>query len=116
MIVVVNKYLLAKGFKGISLWPFVILKHQSLAKDSVFMNHERIHLSQQIEMLILPFYLWYSLEFLLRLVQFKNANLAYKNISFEREAYENESDLNYFRKRHLWNFTYYLVENKKSKV
>jgi hypothetical protein len=115
MIVVVNKFFLAKGFKGISLWPFVILKHQSLAKEPVFMNHERIHLSQQIEMLILPFYLWYSLEFLLRLVQFKNANLAYKNISFEREAYENESDLNYFRKRHLWNFTNYLFKNKKSK-
>jgi len=116
MIVVVNKYLLAKGFKGVSLWPFVILKHKALAKESVFMNHERIHLSQQIEMLILPFYLWYSLEFLLRLVQFKNVYLAYKNISFEREAYANESDLNYFRKRHLWNFTDYLVENKKSKV
>ncbi len=115
MIVVVNKYLLAKGFKGMSLWPFVILKHQSLAKEPVFMNHERIHLSQQIEMLILPFYLWYSLEFVLRLVQFKNVNLAYKNISFEREAYANESDLNYFRIRHFWNFIYYLVKNKKSK-
>ena len=115
MIVVVNKYLLAKGFKAISLWPFVILKHKGLAKDPVFMNHERIHLIQQIEMLILPFYLWYSLEFLLRLIQFKNAGMAYKNISFEREAYANESDLNYSRKRHLWNFTDYLVENKKSK-
>jgi len=80
------------------------------------MNHERIHLSQQIEMLILPFYLWYAIEFLLRLVQFKNGYLAYKNISFEREAYANESNLNYVRKRHLWNFTDYLVENKKSKV
>jgi len=116
MIIVVNKYLLVKGFKGVSLWPFVILKHKELAKEPVFMNHERIHLSQQIEMLILPFYLWYSLEFMLRWYQFKNPYLAYKNISFEREAYTNESDLNYFRKRHLWNFTVYLVRNKKSKV
>jgi len=115
MIVVVNKYLLAKDFHAMSLWPFVILKHKALAKDPVFMNHERIHLSQQIEMLILPFYLWYSLEFLLRLVQFKNPYLAYKNISFEREAYAKESDLNYFRKRHLWNFSEYLIENKISK-
>ena len=114
MIVVVNKYLLAKGFKGISLWPFVILKHKALAKNPVFMNHERIHLRQQIEMLILPFYLWYSLEFLLRLYQFRNGYLAYRNISFEREAYANEAHLNYIRKRHLWNFAHYLV--KKSKV
>jgi len=115
MIVVVNKYLLAKGFHAMSLWPFVILKHKVQAKDPVFMNHERIHLSQQIEMLILPFYLWYSLEFLLRWYQFKNPYLAYKNISFEREAYAKESDLNYFRKRHLWNFIEYLIENKISK-
>ena len=114
MIVLVNKFILAKGFKGISLWPFVILKHKALAEDPVFMNHERIHLSQQIELLILPFYLWYTLEFLLRWYQFKNGYLAYRNISFEREAYANESDLNYVRKRHLWNFTDYLV--KKSKV
>ena len=116
MIVVVNKYLLAKGFHAISLWPFVILKHKALAKAPVFMNHERIHLSQQIKMLLLSFYLWYSLEFLLRWYQFKNPYLAYKNISFEREAYANESDLNYVRKRRLWNFTEYLVKNKKSKV
>lgn len=114
MIVVVNKYFLAKGFKGVSLWPFMILKHKALAKDPVFINHERIHLKQQIEMLVLPFYLWYSIEFIVRLVQYKNRYSAYKNISFEREAYSNESNLDYFRKRSLWNFLDYLVENKIS--
>lgn len=114
MIVVVNKYLMAKGFKGISLWPFVILKHKALSKNPVFINHERIHLKQQIEMLILPFYLWYSIEFIIRLIQYKNRNSAYKNISFEREAYSNESNLDYFKKRNLWSFLDYLVENNKS--
>lgn len=114
MIVVVNKYFLAKGFNGISLWPFVILKHKALAKNPVFINHERIHLKQQIEMLILPFYLWYFLEYIVRFFQYKNSYAAYKNISFEREAYENETDLYYFKKRCFWNFIDYLVENNKS--
>jgi hypothetical protein len=114
MIVVVNKYLLAKGFNGISLWPFVILKRKALAKNPVFINHERIHLKQQKELLILPFYLWYSIEFMVRLIQYKNSYSAYKNISFEREAYSNESDLDYFKKRNLWSFLDYLVENNRS--
>jgi hypothetical protein len=115
VIVLVNKYLLANGFRAMSLWPFVILKDKALAKDCVFMNHERIHLYQQTELLVLPFYLWYFLEFLLRWYQYKKPYLAYKNISFEREAYANESDLNYFRKRHLWNFINYLVKIKTEK-
>ncbi len=113
MILVVSKYLLAKGFKGIALWPFVILKHKALSRDPVFMNHERIHLAQQLEMLVLPFYLWYTLEFLLRWCQKKNRLLGYRNISFEREAYAHEADLNYCRKRPFWNFTDYLVKKTK---
>ena len=114
MILVVNKYLLGKGFNGIALWPFVILKHKALTKDPVFINHERIHLKQQLEMLILPFYLWYLIEFIVRFFQYKNRCSAYKNISFEREVYSNESNLDYFRKRSFWNFLDYLVENNKS--
>ncbi|WP_311196016.1 hypothetical protein [Antarcticibacterium sp. 1MA-6-2] len=112
MIVVVNKYLLSKGFLGISLWPFIIVRHQNLKKDQVFLNHERIHLRQQAEMLVLPFYLWYTLEFFLKLLIYKNALVAYRNISFEREAYMNEKDPDYCRRRKFWNFTRYLRRGK----
>lgn len=30
--------------------------------------------------------------------------MAYKNISFEREAYKNENDPNYLKSRPFWNF------------
>jgi len=36
--------------------------------------------------------------------QYKNFDLGYRNISFEREAYSNEKDLVYLRKRTFWNF------------
>lgn len=108
MIVVVNKYLLSKNFLGISLWPFVIVRHPNLKNNPVFLNHERIHLKQQAEMLVLPFYLWYSIEFFLRLLKYKNAIKAYRKISFEREAYFNEKDRAYCQKRKFWNFLQYL--------
>ncbi|MCW8981905.1 MAG: hypothetical protein OQJ83_11015 [Altibacter sp.] len=108
MIVVVNRFLLRKSFSGITLWPFIILKHSGLRKDLVFLNHERIHFRQQTELLVLPFYVWYMLEYVIRLLQYKDRYKAYKNISFEREAYTHEKDLDYLKKRSFWRFIYFL--------
>lgn len=102
MILIINKYILKKGFLGVSIWPFVILKEKTLSADPVFMNHEKIHLRQQIELLIIPFYIWYLAEFILKYIFYRNAYLAYRNISFEREAYQNEADLFYLKKRRFW--------------
>lgn len=107
MIVVISSFLLRKGFNGITLWPFVILRHQALRVDVVLMNHERIHLRQQLELLIIFFYIWYIVEYAYRLFQYKDRRTAYRNISFEREAYANERDLNYLKKRPFWNFLKY---------
>lgn len=68
------------------------------------MNHERIHIRQQLETLIIPFYIWYGLEFLYHYARLKNKDKAYRQISFEREAFKHESDLNYLKKRTFWGF------------
>jgi len=91
-----------------ALWPFIILKEKGLRTDSVFLNHERIHLKQQAELLLVFFYLWYGIEYLLRLIQYKNRYQAYRNISFEREAYTNEKDLQYLKRRPFWRFLNYM--------
>jgi len=109
MLLIVNKYLFRRRFVGLTLWPFIIMKRKELKEDATFINHERIHLRQQLEMLILPFYIWYLIEYLIRLVQYRNRYIAYKNISFEREAYQNEKDLNYLKKRSFWNFVNYFL-------
>jgi hypothetical protein len=70
-------------------------------------NHERIHLRQQLELLIVPFYIIYGLEFVFRLIAYKNWKEAYQNISFEREAYKNEKDLDYLKTRPLFGFMRY---------
>ncbi len=108
MILIVNKFLLRKGFNGIALWPFVVLRKKELKKDVRMMNHERIHLRQQAELLVVFFYVWYGVEFLVRWFQYKNRNTAYRNICFEREAYDKEKDLEYCKKRSFWSFLNYL--------
>lgn len=108
MILIVNKYLLGKRFKGVSLWPFVILKNHELKDDDYFINHEKIHLRQQLEMLILPFLFWYLIEYIIRYFQYRDSFLAYKNISFEREAYSQEMKQDYLQERKFWAFLQFL--------
>lgn len=109
--VFISKFLIPKGYNGLTLYPFVFLKYDYLKKDKVLVNHEKIHLSQQLELLIIPFYLFYILEFVVRLCQYKNWHAAYRNISFEREAYYNEYNLEYTKQRSLWSFLKYLRVN-----
>ncbi len=108
MILIVFKYLTPKGFRGLTFFPFVFLTNKDDKLNAVFVNHEKIHIRQQIEFLILPFYIWYLLEYLFRLVQYQDKKKAYFNISFEREAYRNEKDLEYLKSRSFWKFLKYL--------
>ena len=105
--IVISKYL-PKRVIGLTVFPFVFLKQKDMKSNAILINHERIHLRQQLEMLVVFFFVFYSIEFIVRLFQFKNWNLAYKNISFEREAYFNEKDLEYLKSRPKWNFINYL--------
>ena len=81
----------------------MFLKYKTLKGNKVLVNHEKIHLRQQVELLIIPFFILYGLEFLFRLIQYKQWKLAYMNISFEREAYRNEKDLDYLKTRPFFN-------------
>ncbi|MGL2966490.1 hypothetical protein [Flavobacterium sp. XGLA_31] len=111
MILIVSKYLVPKGFKAFTVYPFVFLNDKDLKRDKVLLNHERIHLRQQLELLVIPFFVLYILEYGLRLLQFKNGSTAYKNISFEREAYQEEKDEVYLVKRKPYNFLFFLNQN-----
>ena len=108
MRILVSKILFIKNFQGIALWPFIVLKKTSLKKNKIFINHEKIHLAQQVELLVLPFYIWYAIEYLIKLVIYKNKYLAYCNLSFEREAYLNENNLKYLKQRKCWSFLKHL--------
>jgi hypothetical protein len=87
---------------GITLWPFVILREKYKGRAKRIINHESIHIKQQEELLIIPFYILYVTEWFIKL--FFYGKEAYYNISFEREAYSNEYDFQYLesRKRYSW--------------
>ncbi|WP_299529689.1 hypothetical protein [Ulvibacterium sp.] len=106
--ILVFKHLFYKNYVGLSFWPFIFLKHEGLKKDVVLINHEKIHLRQQLELLIIPFYILYILEWLLRTLLYLNTYRAYQNMSFEREAYHNEKDLDYLNGRKPFSFMNYL--------
>jgi hypothetical protein len=96
------KLLPGKEFRAMAFWPFIFVKEKILIYDSIIMNHEKIHLAQQKELLVLPFYLLYFSEFILYRLSMKNYEQAYLKISFEQEAYKFDKDLTYLKKRKLW--------------
>ena len=95
------KYLPASAM---ALYPFVLINKRDSPLSASLLNHERIHLQQQVELLIIPFYIWYLLAYIYHRVKGKNHNEAYKSILFERECYQNENDLSYLEKRKIWAF------------
>ena len=98
------KFLTSNFANAITLFPFILVKSKKMKKDFELINHEKIHLRQQIEMLVLPFYVWYLTEFLIHFIRLKSKEKAYFNISFEKEAYANQHNLSYLKKRKFWAF------------
>ena len=76
--------------------------------DKWVINHERIHNAQQRELLYIPFYIMYILEWLCRLVILRNWKAAYYAISFEQEAYLYGHDLTYLKRRKHYGWIKYL--------
>ncbi|MBS9775007.1 MAG: hypothetical protein KGV59_07640 [Tenacibaculum sp.] len=98
----VNKKIVPKGFRGITLFPFIFLSSEILKKNRVIINHEKIHIKQQKELLVVFFYIIYGIDYLIKLIKYKDKHKAYVNIIFEREAYGNQYDLEYLKKRKLF--------------
>ncbi|HEX5001443.1 MAG TPA: hypothetical protein VFW78_03030 [Bacteroidia bacterium] len=94
--------------RAMALFPFVFFKDYKDKSDPVLVNHERIHLAQQIELLILPFYLIYLVNYLYNLIDTGDHEKAYRNIIFEKEAYQREQDTGYLAKRKKYNYFFYL--------
>ena len=91
-----------------ALFPVILVNHEAVKGNQVVINHEKIHLVQQAELLVLPFYVLYFINYVINLVRYRKHHLAYLNISFEREAYAREADLTYLSKRNWYSWCRYL--------
>jgi hypothetical protein len=86
-----------RNIVGITLWPFILLK--SKREDLILLNHERIHLRQQLELLLVGFYLLYVIEWAYWRLRGKNW----------WQAYANETNLDYLSSRRRWSFRKYFA-------
>ena len=133
MIKIFNNILPLSGYKMMTLWPLLFVRKKAwdngLIRDKD-MIHEEIHGCQQREMLLagilfatalttvgcgwwslfaLPmFFYWYGIEWLIRAIIYGDTDTAYRNISFEREAYFNQYDTDYPVSRSPLSFLRYL--------
>lgn len=117
---VYNNIIPLKGYKAITLWPWAFIRKGATYTD-IDDRHETIHGCQQKEMLVIAavvsivllllgcgwwsllamplFFWWYAIEWLIKLCYYRNATTAYKNVSFEREAYCYQHSDNYVENR-----------------
>lgn len=113
MKVVRNGLIPFKGFAAMLFFGILFVRND-LKRDlsETDYNHEAIHARQCREMLGVFFYVWYVLEWLVRvpLCGF-NLKKAYRSISFEQEAYGNEKNLGYLGTRKAWSWVRYLINH-----
>lgn len=125
MKIIRNNIIPFHGFRAINLFG-VLFARENARIDDVTINHEGIHSKQFIELMILfavatvfirwwlplfsPlfFYAWYIVEWLVHLIRFRSTYIAYRRISFEREAYTHQADMRYLNKRKLFSFFDYI--------
>lgn len=108
MKVIYNRLIPFKGYKAINIFGVTFVREGCIF-TSVDYTHESIHTEQMKDLLYIGFYMWYIIEWVIRL--FGKGN-AYRNISFEREAYANQQKTYYLNSRKRFAFFKYLKKNK----
>lgn len=115
MKIIKNSIIPFEGFAAMNLFGILFVRKEyadrceGTEKYDLMINHESIHTEQQKDLLYIFFYIWYVIEWFLKLFYYFDSDKAYHNISFEREAYANESDMNYISdKRKKFSFLKYI--------
>lgn len=100
MKVIYNNIIPFKGFRAMNILGVIFARKSANPLSAKTINHEAIHTAQMKELMYIGFYIIYVLEWLYRLVRsiFTKEN-AYRSISFEREAYDHDEDMDYLENR-----------------
>tara|TARA_R110002126_G_scaffold3201_4_gene17938 strand:- start:8072 stop:8410 length:339 start_codon:yes stop_codon:yes gene_type:complete len=90
---------------AITLFPFIISREKM---SDVTLNHEKIHIKQQAELLIVGFYALYISYWCIALAKGLRGDEAYHAIPFEIEAYAEQDNEHYLTERKRFAWTAYL--------
>ena len=125
MKIIRNNIIPFTGYKAMNLFGVLFVRGNARI-DDITLNHEKIHSRQFVELMVLfavatvlirwwlplfsPlfFYAWYVIEWLVHLIRFRSTYIAYRRISFEREAYTHQADMGYTNGRYWFNFLKYI--------
>ncbi|MGI6048171.1 MAG: hypothetical protein ACOYEG_09230 [Petrimonas sp.] len=108
MKIIYSKYLPVKGFRAINLFGVVFARKEQGELSRQIINHELIHTRQMLELMFIGFYVWYVTEWIIKWIIYKNRFVAYRNIGFEREAFENDDNFDYLKHRKWYGFANYV--------
>ena len=96
--IIPNNIIPFPGFCFINLFGVLFVRRDMMERvEEKDYNHEMIHTAQMKELLYIGFYIAYFFEWLYRLIF--HTKTAYRGISFEKEAYDNEDNLGYLSNR-----------------
>ena len=91
---------------AITLWPFIFIRDEGNEKT---IRHEKIHIRQYNELLVIGFLILYLFDWIVGLIKYRDSSIAYLNIRFEQEAYENQDDLHYLDNRKMFAWLKYRI-------
>jgi len=134
-----SKFVPARGYISILILFWMVVREEYRNKIPWFAEiHEGIHLQQLIELLLLGvgvfvilikegygwwsvlslflFYIWYVIEFLVKLLFTSSWRKAYMSISFEQEAYGNHLEKKYLERRPAFAWLKYIFKLKNNFV
>lgn len=107
MLIIYNKILPPSGYRAINLFG-IIFARGSKPLSTRTITHETIHTKQMLETLVVGFYIWYLLEFLIKLLICFNWDRAYRSISFEQEAFDYDNWPYWPKRRRHWTWWTYV--------
>ena len=100
MKIIYNSIIPFKKFMAINLFGVLFVRNDlERPIGALTINHEATHSEQYKELYWIGFLPLYLIEWFVKLLIYGNSRKAYRNISFEREAYKFQNDLNYIEKR-----------------
>ena len=91
-------------YSAMALYPFILIRRSELRNNAELIHHEKIHHRQQLELLLIGFYILYGINYIFNLLKYRAHYKAYREIIFEREAFAMDKDLNYLKTRKMFAF------------
>ena len=98
--------------RAITIYPFIFVRRDSRDNEEL-LRHEKIHIIQQLELLLIGAVLLYVFEyFYARYYKKMNARQAYYYTALEQEAHRNAMDKEYLSQRKMYALFRYIRDKK----